>query len=169
MIPTSIPISAEYISTTRTNYLIVQLLNAGLTSSDLLFDVSLSIDKTETTSPTNAIEYTGPITINDYSLITSRVFVDDHGPFQGYVRSGDDWSPPTTSEFFVNAPASSDNVVISEINYNPTGPTPEEIAAGFDNDDDFEFIELWNTSSVCLLYTSPSPRDATLSRMPSSA
>ena len=27
----------------------------------------------------------------------------------------------------------------------------------------------WQTLSVCLLYTSPSPRDATLSRMPSSA
>ena len=26
-----------------------------------------------------------------------------------------------------------------------------------------------NYSSICLLYTSPSPRDATLSRMPSSA
>ena len=28
---------------------------------------------------------------------------------------------------------------------------------------------IWNVSVVCLLYTSPSPRDATLSRMPSSA
>ena len=27
----------------------------------------------------------------------------------------------------------------------------------------------WSLVSVCLLYTSPSPRDATLSRMPSSA
>ena len=29
--------------------------------------------------------------------------------------------------------------------------------------------DLWNLHGVCLLYTSPSPRDATLSRMPSSA
>ena len=28
---------------------------------------------------------------------------------------------------------------------------------------------LWLLSVICLLYTSPSPRDATLSRMPSSA
>ena len=27
----------------------------------------------------------------------------------------------------------------------------------------------WTDSQICLLYTSPSPRDATLSRMPSSA
>ena len=30
-------------------------------------------------------------------------------------------------------------------------------------------IGLWNPDWGCLLYTSPSPRDATLSRMPSSA
>ena len=29
--------------------------------------------------------------------------------------------------------------------------------------------EVTNSNSICLLYTSPSPRDATLSRMPSSA
>ena len=31
------------------------------------------------------------------------------------------------------------------------------------------FRELVTEESICLLYTSPSPRDATLSRMPSSA
>ena len=33
--------------------------------------------------------------------------------------------------------------------------------------DDFESIDAWK--NVCLLYTSPSPRDRTRSRMPSSA
>ena len=37
----------------------------------------------------------------------------------------------------------------------------------------FEFVELqeedFSEGKLCLLYTSPSPRDATLSRMPSSA
>ena len=40
-------------------------------------------------------------------------------------------------------------------------PTPVQTVA---NDDDSEA-----DSNICLLYTSPSPRDATLSRMPSSA
>ena len=31
------------------------------------------------------------------------------------------------------------------------------------------YFETYNRDNVCLLYTSPSPRDATLSRMPSSA
>ena len=34
---------------------------------------------------------------------------------------------------------------------------------------DIQFCEYADTDRTCLLYTSPSPRDATLSRMPSSA
>ena len=33
----------------------------------------------------------------------------------------------------------------------------------------FSTLSVWLKESNCLLYTSPSPRDATLSRMPSSA
>ena len=41
----------------------------------------------------------------------------------------------------------------------------------FDHDIDYPCFLLcrWDQSIGCLLYTSPSPRDATLSRMPSSA
>ena len=40
----------------------------------------------------------------------------------------------------------------------------------FKHDGRGSFISYWkDMDSVCLLYTSPSPRDATLSRMPSSA
>ena len=34
---------------------------------------------------------------------------------------------------------------------------------------EYEFVEEYSENVSCLLYTSPSPRDATLSRMPSSA
>ena len=37
------------------------------------------------------------------------------------------------------------------------------------NDGNCSFTAILTTSKTCLLYTSPSPRDATLSRMPSSA
>ena len=45
---------------------------------------------------------------------------------------------------------------------------------GFTDNEEFNFAKLSFTNNipmnyVCLLYTSPSPRDATLSRMPSSA
>ena len=37
---------------------------------------------------------------------------------------------------------------ITEINYNPHDPTPQEAAAGFIDNDAFEFVELLNTSSL---------------------
>ncbi len=43
-------------------------------------------------------------------------------------------------------PATSMNLKVSEINYHPGIPTPLEIAAGFDIEGDFEFIELVNVS-----------------------
>ena len=42
-------------------------------------------------------------------------------------------------------PANSTALRISEVMYNPAGPDAVEIEAGFDNNDDFEFIELVNT------------------------
>ena len=36
-------------------------------------------------------------------------------------------------------------------------------------EDNFDYIRIKAEIGSCLLYTSPSPRDATLSRMPSSA
>ncbi len=57
------------------------------------------------------------------------------------------WSPLTEASFAVNAaPASAQNLVISEINYHPVDATPDEIAAGFADGNDFEFIELLNIS-----------------------
>ena len=40
---------------------------------------------------------------------------------------------------------------------------------GIANSDLRRVLELFRATKPCLLYTSPSPRDATLSRMPSSA
>ena len=47
---------------------------------------------------------------------------------------------------FANAFAFHDEIVINEIMYHPADPTPDEIAAGFINDESFEFIELYNAS-----------------------
>lgn len=41
-------------------------------------------------------------------------------------------------------PASSENLVVSELHYHPHPPTPAEIAAGFGHDREFEYIELQN-------------------------
>ena len=55
------------------------------------------------------------------------------------------WSEP--SEFVTSAAASTsvvDSLRITELHYHPADPTPAELTAGFDDQDDFEFIELMN-------------------------
>ena len=48
----------------------------------------------------------------------------------------------------INATVSTDNLRITEILYNPADPTASELAAGLDNNDDFEFIEIYNPSTT---------------------
>lgn len=43
--------------------------------------------------------------------------------------------------------ANAGNTAISELHYHPADPSPAELAAGFVDADDFEFVELVNTSS----------------------
>ncbi len=50
-------------------------------------------------------------------------------------------------------PASSENLVVTEIMYHPADPTPAEITAGFIDADDFEFIELTNISAQTISLT----------------
>ncbi len=61
------------------------------------------------------------------------------------------WSEPVQ---FRSADAASGGVTealrISEVHYNPADPSPSEIAAGFDDSDDFEFIELVNIGSEAI-------------------
>ena len=57
------------------------------------------------------------------------------------------WSGLTQARFSAHPPAVAGNLLVTEIHYNPAGPSPRELAvnAAFQADD-FEFIELKNTS-----------------------
>jgi hypothetical protein len=48
-------------------------------------------------------------------------------------------------------PAGSANLVVSELHYHPAPPTAAEIAAGFADEDDFEFVELQNISGTATI------------------
>ena len=72
------------------------------------------------------------------------------------------------------------HIVVNDLDADPANQTVSDImdmggkavaCNGSVTDDDFaeRFIDTALDSFGCLLYTSPSPRDATLSRMPSSA
>ena len=57
-----------------------------------------------------------------------------------------------------------------KIDYCEAYPNHGKLAAFFANNyRHFSRIGAFDDAHICLLYTSPSPRDATLSRMPSSA
>jgi hypothetical protein len=85
-----------------------------------------------------AAAYSTPITLNSSRVMKSRLYNSGTG----------NWSPLTTSTFIVNAvPASSSNVVVSEIHYNPAAPSVAEATAGY-GDNDFEYIELLNVSGL---------------------
>jgi len=105
--------------------LAVEVHQVNLTSSDLTFDAELSV--TEATTPD------GPVILNSSTNIQARTF------------SGGEWSALSSESFVISAPQT--DLRISEINYNPADPTAAEIAAGFIDNDDFEFIELLNPSS----------------------
>jgi hypothetical protein len=52
-----------------------------------------------------------------------------------------------------NADPYFEDLVINEVMYHPPAATAAEITAGFINDDDFEFVELYNTSGSALTVT----------------
>jgi hypothetical protein len=108
---------------TGKNVLAIQGLNANLTSSDFLIVPELVATELITESS---------LALNETTQITARSF------------NGKDWSAPARSVFVVGESANSSNLVISELHYHPSSPTEAEIAEGFTDSDDFEFIELMN-------------------------
>ena len=76
------------------------------------------------------------VTLNATSTITARAY------------NGQQWGAPTVATFVVGAEvASPTNLVISEIMYHPADPSAAEIAAGFLESSDFEYLELLNISA----------------------
>ncbi len=112
-----------------------------------------------TISP-SAILYNGTINITSTMTLTARAQLDTSN-----------WSGPVSETFIVGTLASSANLVVSEVHYHPADPTPAEIAAGFTDQDDFEFIELLNIGTQTISLASATfssgvdftfPADATL-------
>lgn len=162
-----------------TNVLAVQVVNTGTNSSDLLILPQITSRETTVLPPGSAggdIYYTldgsDPRALDNMPSATAIQLMEgesivitentqviirnldktDHGPES---RSPDgpgiptDWSAPITHNFIVESAAS--DLVISEINYNPVGPTEQEAAALPDvGGSDFEFVEVMNAGSTAV-------------------
>ena len=98
-------------------------------SSDLLFDAELTV---------------GQLTVG------SEVPLDTTTPVLSRTLGLDGtWSALQSAVFtVVGSVAPQSAIRISEINFNPYDPTASEVAAGFTNNDDFEFLELFNSSTT---------------------
>jgi hypothetical protein len=123
------------------NVLAIQGMNSPATSTDFLMRPEIRINGTpDTTVPAGiaptATQYTGPITINDNTRVIARSRNNATG----------DWSGPLDLTYITEVTP----IAVTEINYNPADPSPAEIAAGFTDNNDFEFIELRNTSAAPL-------------------
>jgi CotH kinase protein/Chitobiase/beta-hexosaminidase C-terminal domain len=80
--------------------------------------------------------YAAPITLNSSLRVKSR------------INSGTTWSALDEAYFSVaTTPASAANLVVSQIHYHPSPPSASELAAGFNDTDGFEYVELMNISS----------------------
>jgi len=67
---------------------------------------------------------------------------------RAYENGTSTWSAMTEVEFVVDlAEPTAGNLVISELMYHPAAPSSSELAAGFTDQDDFEFVEIMNTSA----------------------
>jgi hypothetical protein len=72
--------------------------------------------------------YAGPMPVSDLLQVKTRVL------------NGKEWSALNDATFVVGAPL----LAVSELQYHPADPTPQERALGFTDSDQFEFIELFN-------------------------
>ncbi len=78
------------------------------------------------------------------------ITIQEGGVVKARTLNNGTWSPLSSARFLVEPLADGSTLHVSEVHFNPADPTPEEIAAGFDNNDDFEFIELINVSDVAV-------------------
>ena len=76
----------------------------------------------------------GTVVLAASGVVKSRIF----------NSTTSEWSALTEALFIVGVPASSANLIVSEVNYNPRGP----VTAPATDRDDYEFIELWNISAT---------------------
>jgi len=115
--------------TVGTNTLAIEVHQVNANSSDLSFDCRLTA--TKTTGGTQILLPAGVATV------------------RARVRDGSGtWSALNEQVFLVNTqPATAANLVVSELMYNPAPPTAGEMAAGYFDSGEFEWIEIQNVGA----------------------
>ncbi|MEE2968111.1 MAG: lamin tail domain-containing protein [Verrucomicrobiota bacterium] len=113
------------------NILAIQAMNSSRSGSDFLIvpQISYGTKSSNGLSP-SAIRYNAPVSLSKSGTVKARILEDGT------------WSALNQAQFIVGIPAKAGNLVISEIHYNPSGPSEEN-----------EFIELMNISDQAIQLT----------------
>jgi len=105
-----------------------------------------TIDGTDPRAPggqisATALRYDGPIAVTETTTLRARAY--DPGFDSDFVAVEERWSGVETRAINVKT-THRPPLRISEIHYNPADPSAAEVAAGYNDNDAFEFIELVN-------------------------
>ncbi len=119
-----------------TNVLAIHGQNRSPRSSDFLIQAILFASSgTSATVSESALAFDSPLSITTSTLLKTRT-LDDSGQ----------WSPLTEKYYSIASPASAANLIVSEIHYHPADAQSAEEVATSTNKNDYEFLELLNTS-----------------------
>jgi len=117
-----------------TNVLAIHALNRGTNSSDFLIWPQLEGSNLGTGPNPSATIYSGQVNLPNSAVVKARL-----------LSPGGEWSALTEAVFTLGTvPATADNLIISKIHYHPSDPTAAEIAAGYTQSRNFEYLELMN-------------------------
>ena len=145
------------------NVVAVEVHQASAGSSDMIFDLRMNGITGAATGPESVkLEWDAQWQSGELAGFDSRVVIPTSVVragrlYRARVRHKDNtgrwshWSSPV--EFVATLPDISDlkdGLVVTELMYHPRNPGAEEIAAGYTDDDLFEFIELKNVGAVTL-------------------
>ncbi|MCF7731578.1 MAG: CotH kinase family protein, partial [Akkermansiaceae bacterium] len=115
-----------------TNVIAVEIHQANSTSSDISMNLSLTATRTTTSTP---------LTLTGSGERPLRV--------RAWRSTSATWSAMSEALFYLDSAAATPlNLAFSEIMYHPADSTAAEIAAGFADPDEFEFIEITNTGTT---------------------
>jgi hypothetical protein len=86
--------------------------------------------------------------INPLASSSNSATIGEPTSLLARIRStSGEWSALASADFITASDPLPGNLVISEIHYHPADASPDEILAGHTDQDDFEFIELTNSTS----------------------
>ena len=90
-------------------------------------NVFFTFDGNDPRGPTG-VKYDGPVVLNNLTTVKARTLYNS------------EWSALAESTLL----SENHSLLITELHYHPAQPTSDEIKAGFDNANDFEFMEIHN-------------------------